>query len=256
MANRSDLDASLCEYLLRLGDNTLILAQRLSEWCGHGPVLEEDLALTNISLDLIGQTQLWLGLAGEIEGRGRDADALAFRRDAWDFHNALITELPVGDFARTSARQFLFDHWHFLLLRGLSDSADERVAAGAAKSLKEVRYHVERSDEWMRLLGDGTDESHRRTQQAIDELWPYTGELFESDDHDRVLATAGIAIDPGSLLDEWRDTVGAVLARASIRGPENGFMHSGGRRGVHTEHLGFLLAQMQFLQRAYPDAAW
>lgn len=252
----AELEESLFEYLLRLGDNTLILAQRLSEWCGHGPVLEEDLALTNVALDLIGQTRHWLSLAGEIEGRGRDADALAYRRDAMDFRNALITELPKGDFALTSARQFLFDHWHELMLAALSGSTDERIAAGAGKGLKEVRYHVERSDEWMKLLGDGTDESHHRLQRAVDELWPYTGELFESDRHDRLLADAGVAVDPATLKSPWTDAVATVLEGAGIRRPDSNFMHSGGRRGIHTEHLGYLLAEMQFLQRAYPDASW
>jgi ring-1,2-phenylacetyl-CoA epoxidase subunit PaaC len=251
-----DLSPCLFQYLLRLGDDTLILAQRLSEWCGHGPALEEDLALTNVSLDLIGQTQIWLQLAADIEAAGRDADALAYRRDAWDFRNALITELPIGDFAHTTVRQFLFDHRHLLLLERLRDSTDSRLAAGAGKSFKEVRYHVERSDEWMNLLGDGTEESRERTQAALDALWPYTGEMFESDEHDHRLAEAGVAVDPATLLEPWRTRVHDILTTAGLRVPDDGYMHSGGRRGVHTEHLGFLLADMQFLQRAYPDAVW
>ena len=170
---------ALFDYLLRLGDNALILGHRLSEWCGHSPALEEDLALSNVALDLIGQTQLWLNLAGEVEGKGRDADKLAYLRDARDFRNVLLVEQPNGDFAMTMARQFYFDAWHYLLLRDLSGSKDSRVAEIAAKGLKEVTYHLERSRDWVLRLGDGTEESHRRMQAAIDDLWMYTGELFE-----------------------------------------------------------------------------
>lgn len=249
-------DAALFEYVLRLGDNALILAQRLTEWCGHGPALEEDIALSNVGLDLLGQARYWLSLAGEVEGASRDEDELAFRRDAIDFRNALIVELPRGDFAKTTARQFLFDHWHLLLLQRLSESSDERIAGGAAKAEKEARYHVERSDEWMRLLGDGTAESHGRAQRAINDLWPYTGELFESDEISRQLADAGIAIDPPDLYPAWDAAVTRVVSIATLERPADGFMHAGGFRGVHTEHLGYLLAEMQFLQRAYPDATW
>ncbi len=249
-------DAALFEYLLRLGDNALVLAQRLTEWCGHGPALEEDIALSNVGLDLLGQARYWLTLAGQVEGAGRDEDALAFRRDTIDFRNALIVELPRGDFARTTARQFLFDHWHLLTLERLARSDDERIAGGAAKAVKEVRYHVERSNEWICLLGDGTAESHERIQRAIEDLWPYTGELFESDDVSTRLARAGVAVDPAGLHPVWDDAVSRVIDGASLQRPADTFAHSGGFRGVHTEHLGYLLAEMQFLQRAYPEATW
>lgn len=249
-------DEALFEYLLRLGDNALVLSQRLGEWCGHGPALEEDIALTNVALDLLGQARYWLTLAGEVEGAGRDEDALAYLRDGMDFRNCLLVELPRGDYARTAARQFLFDRWHLLMLEGLSASEDERVAGGAAKAVKEVRYHIERSDEWLRLLGDGTAESHERIQRAIEELWPYTGELFESDAVTRTLAASGVGVDPADLRERWTAGVTRVLEGATLSRPEDGFMMSGGLRGVHTEHHGYLIAEMQFLQRAYPGATW
>ncbi len=185
------MDSSgIFEYLLRLGDNCLILSQRLSEWCGHGPVLEEDIALTNIALDLLGQARFWLSYAGEVEGAGRDEDQLAFLRDSGQFRNVLLVEQPNGDYAITTARQFYFDSWHFHLLSALQKSSDARIAAIAEKAIKEVTYHLERSTDWVIRLGDGTDESHRRMQNAADELWMYTGELFEMDDLDREMAAA------------------------------------------------------------------
>jgi ring-1,2-phenylacetyl-CoA epoxidase subunit PaaC len=246
----------LFQYLLRLGDNCLILGHRLSEWTGHAPALEEDLALANVALDLIGQTRLWLGYAGEVEGKGRDADKLAFLRDAGDFRNVLLSELPNGDFAFTMGRQFYFDTWHYLLLEQLSRSRDSRIAEIAAKALKEVAYHRDRSREWVLRLGDGTEESHRRMQSAIDDLWMYTGELFEADEVDRDLVVHGIAADVLSLREPWLDHVRAAVEEATLNLPQSGWMQRGGKRGVHTEHLGHLLAEMQFLQRAYPNAAW
>jgi ring-1,2-phenylacetyl-CoA epoxidase subunit PaaC len=254
------LDQMLFQYLLRLGDSPLILAQRLGEWVGHGPVLEEDIAQTNVGLDLLGQARLWLSYAGEVEARyappGRDEDALAFLRDAGQFRNLLIVEQPNGNFADTTARQFLFDAWHLLLLRALANSADQRIAGIAAKGAKEVAYHVERSGDWVIRLGDGTDESHARMQAAIDELWMYTGEMFTSDETERELSDAGIAADVRALHDPWRQHVDAVLAEATLAIPGDTFMQQGGKRGVHTEHLGHLIAEMQVLQRAYPGARW
>lgn len=244
------------EFLLRMGDNALVLAQRLSEWVGKGPVLEEDIALTNVGLDLIGQARMWLGYAGEVEGAGRDEDALAFRRDQHAFRNALLVEQPNGDYADTIARQFLFDRWHLPVLRGLAESRDERVAAIAAKSAKEVAYHVERSSDWVIRLGDGTDLSHERMQRAIDGLWMYTGELFLPDAVDEAMADEGVGPDLGALRSSWREGVAAVLAEATLALPADDFAQRGGRQGRHTEHLGHLLSEMQFLQRAYPDARW
>jgi ring-1,2-phenylacetyl-CoA epoxidase subunit PaaC len=246
----------LFEYLLRLGDNCLILGHRLSEWCGHGPVLEEDIALANVALDLLGQAKLWLDLAAEVEGRGRNADQLAFLRDVREFRNALLLEQRNGDFAFTMVRQFFFDAWHHKLLQALAGSTDPRLAEVAAKAVKEAAYHLERSRDWIIRLGDGTEESHRRAQKAVDILWPYTGELFEADQVEQTLAERGAAPDPTGLRQTWRDLVDATLAEATLTRPESGWMQRGGRTGLHSEHLGYLLAEMQFLQRAYPGATW
>jgi ring-1,2-phenylacetyl-CoA epoxidase subunit PaaC len=246
----------LFEYLLRLGDNALILGHRLSEWCGHSPALEEDLALSNVALDLIGQTQLWLSLAGEVEGKGRDADKLAYLRDARDFRNVLLVEQPNTDFAVTMARQFYFDAWHYLLLRELTGSKDPRIAEIAAKGLKEVTYHLERSRDWVLRLGDGTEESHRRMQTAIDDLWMYTGELFESDEIDQAMAREGLGPDLATLHEPWLGLIRATAEEATLTLPQPGWAQKGGKRGIHSEHLGFILADLQFLQRAYPNATW
>jgi ring-1,2-phenylacetyl-CoA epoxidase subunit PaaC len=247
----------LFEFLLRMGDGTLVLGHRLSEWCGHAPVLEEDIAVANVALDLVGQTQLWLGYAGEVEGAGRSADALAFRRDAWDFRNPLLVERPNGDFGHTLMRSFLFDAWHLPRLEGLRDSSDPRVAEIAEKAVKEVSYHLERSSGMVIALGDGTDESHARMQDALDRLWTWTGELFESDAVDAAMAEAGIAADPAGLRPAWDATVRAALAEATLDIPEAAHFQTGGRSGArHTEHLGHMLATMQVLQRNHPDARW
>jgi ring-1,2-phenylacetyl-CoA epoxidase subunit PaaC len=258
------MNERLFEYLLRLGDTDLVLAQRLGEWIGHGPVLEEDIALANVGLDLLGQARLWLGYAGEVEarirGRGRSEDELAFLRDAPAFRNLQLAEQPNGDYAATTARQFYFDHAHLLLLRGLAHSKDERIAAIAAKAVKEVQYHVERSADWVIRLGDGTDESHARMQRAIDDLWPYTGEMFDTDGIDTALADEGLVADHRTLREPWLAAVTAVLEEATLTVPSATYMHGargrGGRQGVHTEHLGHVLTEMQFLQRAYPGAQW
>ncbi len=230
---------ALVEVLLRLGDNTLILGHRVSEWCGHAPVLEEDIALANTALDLIGQTRLWLGLAGEVEGQGRSADDLAYLRDASGFRNVLLVERPNGDFGLTLMRQFLFDAWHLEMLRGLQGSSDPRVAEIAAKAVKEVSYHFERSADLVIGLGDGTDESHARMQAALDDLWPYTGELFISDASDAAMVQAGVAPDPASLRPAWDAALAEVLEAATLTRPASDFAHKGGKRGVHTEHLGW-----------------
>ncbi len=248
---------ALFQFLLRMGDNTLVLGHRVSEWCGHSPVLEEDIALANTALDLIGQTQFWLGLAGEIEGAGRDADALAFRRDVWDFRNFLICEMPNGDFGQTLMRQFLFDAWASVTLAHLQKSSDERVAGIAAKASKEVAYHLERSADTVVGLGDGTPESRAKMQDALNYLWPYVGEMFASDDVDAAMVAAGIAPDPASLRGEYDAIITRVLTQATLDIPQSSFAHKGGRDGsIHTEHLGHLLTSMQWLQRAYPDASW
>ena len=245
----------LFEYLLRLGDDRLVLGHRLSEWCGHGPVLEEDIALANVALDLIGQATHFLRLAGQVEGKGRDEDALAYFRDAIEYRNVNLVELPNGDYGRTIVRSFLFDVWSVLLLEGLQRAAHTDLAGIAAKAHKEARYHVRHSGEWVVRLGDGTEESHRRVQAALDELWPYTGELFPADEVDRRLI-GSIAPDPAALATAWRDVVSGVIRRASLTLPADGYMHSGGRQGRHTEHLGHLLAEMQILARSHPGAKW
>jgi len=245
------------EYLLRLADTAMVLSQRLSEWCGKGPALEEDMALTNVALDLIGQARFWYTYAGEIEGKGRDEDKLAYLRDAHDFRNLLLVEQPNGTYADTLARQFYFDVWHFLLLRELAASKDERIAGIAGKSIKEVAYHVRRSSDLIVRLGDGTEQSHRMMQQALDDLWMYTGEMFKADAVEQAMAEQGIGPDLASLRAPWLKHVSEVFEEATLKlPPVDAWMQKGGKQGVHTEHLGYLLAEMQFLQRAYPGASW
>jgi len=254
------MDKPFFEYLLRLGDTTLVLSQRLSEWCGHGPALEEDLALTNTALDLLGQARMWLTLAGEVEGAGRDEDALAYLRHAPEFRNATLVERPNGHYGDTLARQFFFDVWHYFLLQRLAQSADGRVAAIAAKSLKEVAYHVRRSSDLVVRLGDGTAESHARMQEAVEFAWRHTGELFVDDAVDRDLAARGIGCELAALREPWLAHVREVLDEATLAVPElaeaNHAALQGGRQGRHTEALSYLLAEMQSLPRAYPGAAW
>ncbi len=244
------------EYLLRLGDNALILGQRLGEWCGHGPILEEDIALTNISLDLIGQARSLLTYAGSIEGQGRDEDRLAFFRDVLDFRNILLVEQPNGHFGDTIARQFYYDHFSYLLFEALQSSIDPTVAAIAEKSLKEVAYHRRHSSEWVIRLGDGTQESHDKIKQSILDLWPYTGEMLNADELDKRAFEAGFAPDLETIKSQWRKNIDRVLQQAGIETPADGWMHSGGKKGIHSEHLGFIIAEMQFVPRTYPDAKW
>lgn len=247
---------ALQRVLLRMGDSTLILGQRISEWCGHAPVLEEDIAIANVALDLIGQTQFWLGLAAELEGQGKTADDLAYLRDSAQLYNLLLVELPNGDYANTLVRQFFFDAWHFLQLNALQKSTHPRMTEIADKALKEVSYHLDRTRDLVIRLGDGNTESHTRMQGAVDHLWAYTGEMFMGDEFDAVAAESGIAPAPESLRDEWLAYVQDIMAQATLRLPDSTFMHKGGKQGRHTEHLGFILAEMQFLQRAYPGCTW
>lgn len=250
------MDKNLFEYLLRLGDDSLILGHRLSEWCGHGPILEEDIALTNIALDLIGQTNSILEYAGKVEGAGRNADSLAFLRFDKDYKNCLLVEQPNGDFGVTILRQFFFDAYRVPLFTMLQNSSDEQLAAIAEKSLKETRYHLKHSSEWVIRLGDGTDESHARIQSALDDLWRYTDELFFSDEVDADLKARNIIPDTADVKVEWQKTVQSVLEEATLTIPANNWKFEGGRKGLHSEHLGYILAELQFMQRAYPNMEW
>jgi len=241
------MTSNTCEFALRMGDNALILGQRLAEWLGHGPQLEEDIASANIALDLIGQARLWLSLAGRLEGGGRDEDALAYGRDQHEFRNCTLVELPNGDYAFTIVRRMLFDAYQRVLLGRLAEGAEGDIAAIAAKSKKEADYHWRHSADWTLRFGDGTEESHRRAQAALDGLWGYTHELFAPD-----------AADPGasSLRGPWLELVEPALKEATLVIPADTAFMSAGKRGVHSEHLGYVLAEMQFLQRAYPGARW
>ncbi len=250
------MNAHHFEYVLRLGDDALILGQRLSEWCGHSPFLEEDIAMANTALDHIGRARLLLSHAAALEGRGRDEDALAYLRDEREFRNALLCELPNGDYGCTLVRQYLLDAFHVRLFDALRGSTDAGLAAIAAKAVKESSYHVRRSRDWVVRLGDGTDESHARVQAALDELWGYTDELFASDATIAAVVEVGIAPAPASLAADWRDDVDATLAEAGLVLPGDGWRGAGGRDGRHTEHLGPLLAELQFVQRAYPGQRW
>jgi ring-1,2-phenylacetyl-CoA epoxidase subunit PaaC len=246
----------LFEYVLRLGDNCLILSQRLGEWCGHGPILEEDIALTNFALDLLGHARFWLSYAAELEGAGRDEDQLAFLRDSSEFRNLLLVEQENGDFAETIARQFYFDTWHLAMLDELRSSTDTRVREIADKAVKEVRYHLQRSTDWVVRLGDGTAESKRRMQAAIDLLWMYTGEMFEMDAIDQEMLQCGVGVDLSMVRDQWVEYVGKVLDQATLTIPAATWMQRGGKQGVHTERLGYLLSEMQIMQRSYPGLQW
>jgi ring-1,2-phenylacetyl-CoA epoxidase subunit PaaC len=247
---------AITEYALRLGDDALILGQRLSEWCGHAPALEVDLSLANLGLDLIGQATLLLGLAGELEGKGRDADALAFHRDVLAFRNCLMVEQPNGDFARTIARQFLFSTYQAALYEALQHSAAPRLAEIAAKAVKEVRYHADLAADWVIRLGDGTDESRQRMIDGLDWHWRFVDELFQMDAVEQALAHAGIGVDKAALRPGFDAAVARVLTEATLPLPVYPRAVVGGRKGHHGEHLGHLLAVMQFLPRTYPDATW
>ena len=259
----------LIDYTLHLADNSLILGQRNAEWCGHGPVLEQDIAITNISLDLIGQARnfyqyaaqlmntqtplstLWRGAGGEVT-----EDTLAYLRKEREFKNCLLVEQPNGDWAQTVLRQFFFSQYQYLLFRQLQHGKDQQLAAIAEKSLKEVTYHLRWSSEWVIRLGDGTDESHKRMVKAIDELWRYTGEMFVCTEFEVRCTQERIGVDVSQLKQAWLDKVKEVLDEAALLVPEKVFMQTGGKEGKHTEHLGYILTELQYMQRAYPGCEW
>lgn len=253
---KNKINDALFQYCLRLGDSSVVLGQRLAECCGHGPILEEDIAMTNISLDLFGQARIILAYAGTAEGKGRTEDELAYLRDERDYYNVLLVEQPNGDFACTMVRQFLFSAYQYFLYEELQKSRDKTLAAFAEKSLKEVTYHLRHSSAWIIRLGDGTEESHQRTQCAVDDLWMYTGDFFDADVVDETLLKAGIAADLSQIKARWENKIAEVFAEATLTVPQKVWMASGSREGKHTEHLGFLLAEMQFLPRAYPETKW
>lgn len=240
---------ALINYTLHLADTTLILSQRNSEWCGHGPILEQDIAITNISLDLLGQSRNFYQYVATLIGGEATEDSLAYLRKEREFKNLLLAEQPNGDWGQTILRQYLFSQFQYLLFDKLQQCDDEQLAAIAAKSIKETSYHVRWSSEWVIRLGDGTAESHNRMLKAIDELWQYTGEMF-------MPASYETAFDVSSLKNEWQQKVTAVFAEATLPVPEKVFMQSGGKEGTHTEHLGYILTELQYIQRAYPGAQW
>ncbi|MDA0728756.1 MAG: phenylacetate-CoA oxygenase subunit PaaC [Bacteroidetes bacterium] len=245
------------QVALRLGDDAMILGQRLAEWCGHGPVLEEDIAMSNIALDLLGQARGYYSRAGALEGLGRDEDQLAFFRTDQEYRNHLLVERPNGHFGDTMVRQFLFDAFSLERTQFLANqTVDEDMAAVAAKAVKEVRYHFSHSSQWMLRLGDGTEESHRKVQQSLDDLWPYAGEFFVADDIDEAASLAGLLPDLSHVAHAWHARVSEVLIQATLQKPTTTWSQRGGKHGIHSEHLGFLLAEMQVLPRTYPDAAW
>ncbi|HVZ25395.1 MAG TPA: 1,2-phenylacetyl-CoA epoxidase subunit PaaC [Sediminibacterium sp.] len=244
------------KYLLHLADNALILAQRNSAWCGHGPILEQDIALTNITLDHLGQARLLYQYTAELIGSGETEDSLAYLRDPMDYLNVQLVELPNGDWGQTILRVFFFSNYQSALYKKLQHSGDTTVAAIAAKSLKEVSYHLRWSSEWVIRLGDGTPESRQRMLAALDYLWPYTGEMFEPADFEKIAAAEGLGINPTELINDWDQTLQKVFTEAGLPIPEKNWMHSGGKKGVHTEHLGYVLAEMQYLQRTYPGSNW
>lgn len=243
-------------YVLRLGDDNLILAQRLGEWISRGPNLEEDIALGNIALDHLGVARNLLTHAGLVEGKGRDEDDLAMGRTEREIFNLILCEQPNGDFAQTMARQLFFDAWQVPLWEVLSTSADGQLAGIAQKAVKEARYHLRHSSTWVIRLGDGTEESHRRMQAAVDKLWRYTGEMLLADEIDRAMAADGVGVDPSHLRSAWDTTVSSVLTEATLTRPEEDYVRAGGRQGFHSEHLGHLLGEMQWMQRTYPEMSW
>lgn len=248
---------TLFNYLLMLGDNAVVHSHRLAEWSSHAPEMEEDIALSNIGLDNIGQARSFLTYAAEVEGKGRDEDDLAYQRCDREYMNLLMLELPRGDFANEIVRTFLFAVYNYELYTALLDSSDEQIKAIAAKSLKEVKYHLRHTHEWMLRLGDGTEESHRRMQDALEELWSFTNEFFKPSAVEQAAFEAGIAPDVASLRAGWDKMVNDVLERATLTRPDDSqWMQSGGKQGLHSEHLGYMLAEMQYLQRSYPGLQW
>tara|TARA_B100000902_G_scaffold201890_1_gene192401 strand:+ start:10325 stop:11071 length:747 start_codon:yes stop_codon:yes gene_type:complete len=246
---------NLLLYTLRIADSSLILGQRMSEWCSKGPTLEEDIALSNISLDMFGQANGFYEYAAKLDGK-KSADYFAFHRNEREFFNHQIVELENGHFGNTIVRNFLHDTFNFLFYTKLSESKDEILAALAAKSLKEVKYHLRHSSNWLIRLGDGTEESNHKVQVSLEEIWQYTAELFEMDEVDNELFRSGIGVDNKALKAQWDEIVNNTLNKAKLKRPTDTYMATGGKKGMHTEHLGFLLAEMQFMQRSYPDAKW
>ncbi len=246
----------LLQYTLRLGDNALILGQRLGEWCGHGPILEQDIALTNIALDQLGQARLLMQYAAEQKGEGYTEDKMAFFRDVTEYHNCLMVELKNGDWGRTIARQFLFDTYNYFFYTALLSSADERLKDIAQKAIKEITYHAQWSAEWLIRLGDGTEESHRRVQESLNDLWEWTGEMFMMDEVDKAMLEAGIGVDLNRIKEQWDQKVSQIIEMATLTKPEDGWMQSGGKQGEHSEYLGYVLAEMQHLPRMHPEAEW
>jgi ring-1,2-phenylacetyl-CoA epoxidase subunit PaaC len=247
---------SKTEYILHLADNGLILAQRLGEWCGHGPVLEQDIALTNIALDVLGQARYFYQYAAEVDGQGKSEDDYAYLRGEREFKNFLLLEQPNGDWAHTIMRQFFYDNFMQLVYTKLLLSIDKQIAAIASKAIKEVNYHLKFSSEWVIRMGDGTEESHERVQNAANTLWEFTGELFVPTDYDNEMASQGIAPDVTSLKNEWENRVNEIFAEATLQVPQATWFQSGGKTGVHSENLGLLLTDLQYLQRTYPGASW
>ncbi len=251
-----ELREALYKYLLRIGDTSLIAGQRLAEWVSEGPTLEEDIALTNISLDLFGQARAALSYAAEVQGKGATEDSLTYLRSEREYYNTLLSELPNGNFANTIANQFLNDAYLYHFYTALGKSKDEKLAAFAIKSVKEVRYHLRHTGEWVVRLGDGTEESKNKMQSAIDDVWMFTGDLFEMDEVDETLIEMGIGVDLNEIKRSWDTTVNKVLERATITRPEDGYMQTGRLDGQHTEYLGHILSELQYLQRAHPGAEW
>jgi ring-1,2-phenylacetyl-CoA epoxidase subunit PaaC len=256
IANIQVSETPLVLYTLRRADDALILGHRLSEWCGHAPMLEEDMALSNIALDLIGQARELYGHAASVEGRDNDEDKLAYLRDVRQYRNLLLVEQPNGDFAQTLVRQFFYSAFADLYWRAMTASRDATLAAIAAKSEKESAYHLRHASEWIIRLGDGTDESHGRAQAAVDHLWAFTGEMFSVDAGERGLIDAGIVVDPADLRDRWLKTLSDVISEATLVLPQNSWMQQGGRDGRHSEHLGHLLSELQSMQRTFPGLTW
>lgn len=250
------MEKHLFNYLLRLADSSLIIGHRLSEWCGHGPVLEEDIALTNISLDFVGRANSLYEYAGKVEEKGRTEDDLAYLRNEREFFNNLLAEQPNGDYAQTILRQYLTDAFEIHFYEALTKSKDETIAGIAAKSLKEIQYHLRHSSSWMLRLGDGTEESNRRLQNALNEIYRFTGSLFETDGNDSALTAAGIVPDLSVIQQLWQKDVDTMLEKAMLKKPENVWMQKGNLQGRHTEHLGYILAEMQSVHRAYPGVKW
>ena len=256
VANIQVSETPLVLYVLRRADDALILGHRLSEWCGHAPMLEEDMALSNIALDLIGQARELYSYAANVEGKDNDEDKLAYLRDVRQYRNLLLVEQPNGDFAQTLVRQLFYSGFADLYWRAMMGSGDTTLAAIAAKSEKESAYHLRHASEWIIRLGDGTEESHRRAQAAIDQLWAFTGEMFAVDDGERHLIDAGVAIDPASLRGRWFAALSDVVGEATLELPQNDWMQQGGRSGRHSEQLGHLLSELQSMQRTFPGLTW